>query len=154
MRCFSCVSTEPAIERVAIFLNGAWIPSMADELETDLNTLRSRATGSRRYGLVEESLAELMKTSIAAQDRNLQRGQDRKLTVTSTPSQAAFRCAHRSAARWRYWTGSPKLRLPRRMETSTRHWRRSAVSFLRCRISNASSRRFASLSPLAWVKRA
>ena len=78
MRCFSCVSTEPAIERVAIFLNGAWMPSMADELETDLNTLRSRATGSRRYGLVEESLAELMKTSIAAQDRNLQRGQARK----------------------------------------------------------------------------
>ena len=75
---FSCVSTEPATERVAISLNGAWIPSMADELETDLNTLRSRATGSRRYGLVEESLAELMKTSIAAQDRNLQRGQARK----------------------------------------------------------------------------
>lgn len=29
-------------------LKGAWIPSMAEELDTEVNTLRWRTTGSRR----------------------------------------------------------------------------------------------------------
>ena len=41
-------------------LNGAWIPSMAEELATEANTLRWRATGSRRYGLAVESLALML----------------------------------------------------------------------------------------------
>ena len=32
----------------AACLNGAWIPSMAEELATEANTLRRRAAGSRR----------------------------------------------------------------------------------------------------------
>ena len=54
-------------ERLAV-LNGAWMPSMADELATEANTLRSRAARSRRYGLVWESLVELMGISIAADE--------------------------------------------------------------------------------------
>ena len=42
-------------------LNGARMPSIADELETDVNTVRLRTTGSRKYGLTAESL-ELMRT--------------------------------------------------------------------------------------------
>jgi len=46
--------------RVAVAcLNGAWIPSMAEEVDTEVSTLRWRTTGSRRYGLAAESL-ELM----------------------------------------------------------------------------------------------
>jgi hypothetical protein len=37
-------------------LNGAWIPSMAEELATEVSTMRRRMTGSRRYGLAAESL--------------------------------------------------------------------------------------------------
>lgn len=38
----------------ACCLNGAWMPSMADDVLTDRNTLRLRATGLRKYGLVAE----------------------------------------------------------------------------------------------------
>lgn len=44
----------------AACLIGAWIPSMAEELATEANTLRRRATGSRRYGLAAESLALML----------------------------------------------------------------------------------------------
>ena len=40
-------------------LNGARMPSMADEVATFRTTVRSRTAGSRRYRLVEESF-ELM----------------------------------------------------------------------------------------------
>ena len=40
-------------------LNGARIPSMAEDVATDLETVRLRTAGSRRYRLVEESF-ELM----------------------------------------------------------------------------------------------
>lgn len=36
-------------------LKGARMPSMADEVETDATTVRSRTFGSRRYGLAEVS---------------------------------------------------------------------------------------------------
>ena len=42
------------------------MPSMADELETEANTLRSRTARSRRYGFVCESLVEIIEISIAA----------------------------------------------------------------------------------------
>jgi hypothetical protein len=32
----------------AACLNGAWIPSMAEEVDTEVSTMRRRATGSRR----------------------------------------------------------------------------------------------------------
>lgn len=32
----------------AIFLKGAWMPSIAEELATDVNTMRARTTGSRK----------------------------------------------------------------------------------------------------------
>ncbi len=32
----------------AACLNGAWIPSMADEVDTEVSTMRRRTTGSRR----------------------------------------------------------------------------------------------------------
>lgn len=38
---------------------GARIPSMADELATERNTPRARWSGSRRYGLVLESLSPM-----------------------------------------------------------------------------------------------
>lgn len=37
-------------------LNGARMPSMAEEVATFLSTVRSRTAGSRRYRLAEESL--------------------------------------------------------------------------------------------------
>lgn len=40
-------------------MNGARTPSMADEVATERSTLRWRCNGSRRWGLVLESL-ELM----------------------------------------------------------------------------------------------
>ena len=40
----------------ATFLNGAWMPSIAEELATDWNMARLRTAGSRKYGLVSESL--------------------------------------------------------------------------------------------------
>ena len=61
-------------ERLAA-LNGAWMPSMADELATELNTPRSRVARSRRYGLVWESLVEVMETSIAADIGQMPKGQ-------------------------------------------------------------------------------
>lgn len=42
-----------------ICLKGACMPSMAEEVETEVNTLRWRTTGSRIYGLASDSL-ELM----------------------------------------------------------------------------------------------
>ena len=55
-------------------LNGAWMPSMADELATELTTPRSRVARSRRYGLVWESLVEVMETSIAADIGQMPKG--------------------------------------------------------------------------------
>lgn len=40
-------------------LNGARIPSMADEVETDVSTIRSRIFGSRKYGLAEVSFESM-----------------------------------------------------------------------------------------------
>lgn len=40
-------------------LKGARIPSMADEVETDVSTIRSRILGSRRYGLAEVSFESM-----------------------------------------------------------------------------------------------
>ena len=40
-------------------LNGARMPSIAEDVATDLSTVRSRTAGSRKYRLVEESF-ELM----------------------------------------------------------------------------------------------
>ena len=40
-------------------LNGARMPSMAEDVATDRSTVRLRTAGSRRYRLVEESF-ELM----------------------------------------------------------------------------------------------
>jgi hypothetical protein len=39
-------------------LNGARMPSIAEELATDLRMARSRATGSRRWGLVVVKAAD------------------------------------------------------------------------------------------------
>jgi len=41
------------------FLNGARMLSMAEELATDLSTLRWRRTGSRRWGLAEASVEDM-----------------------------------------------------------------------------------------------
>lgn len=49
----------PDFGATAACLNGAWIPSMAEELDTEVSTMRRRTIGSRRYGLAAESL-ELM----------------------------------------------------------------------------------------------
>lgn len=46
-------------EAFCVCLNGARIPSMADDVATDLNTLRLRAAELRRYGLLVERV-ELM----------------------------------------------------------------------------------------------
>ena len=43
------VATAPAVAAAcAIFLKGAWMPSIAEELATDVKTARARKTGSRR----------------------------------------------------------------------------------------------------------
>ena len=44
------------------------MPSIADELATELNTPRLRAARSRRYGLVWDSLVESLRMSLAAED--------------------------------------------------------------------------------------
>lgn len=49
-------------------LNGARMPSMAEDVATFLSTLRSRSAGSRRYRLAEESL-ELMAELYQARGR-------------------------------------------------------------------------------------
>lgn len=43
-------------------LNGARMPSMAEELATERRTARSRCTGSRRWGLVVESFSPMPKS--------------------------------------------------------------------------------------------
>lgn len=50
-------------------LNGARMPSMADEVATFRTTLRSRAAGSRRYRLVDESF-ELMAAFYQVENRS------------------------------------------------------------------------------------
>jgi hypothetical protein len=40
-------------------LNTARIPSIAEDVTTDLMTMLLRATGSRRYGFVEESFVPM-----------------------------------------------------------------------------------------------
>lgn len=50
----------PTDAALAIFtLNGARIPSIAEELATDLRTMRSRVAESRRYRLVVASFAPM-----------------------------------------------------------------------------------------------
>ncbi len=44
---------ETVLRLSAVFLNGARMPSMAEEVATDLSTLRRRCAGSRRWGLAE-----------------------------------------------------------------------------------------------------
>ena len=47
LRCL--VATASAVAAAcAIFLKGTWMPSIAEELATDVNTARARKTGSRR----------------------------------------------------------------------------------------------------------
>ena len=75
LRDLSCPRTEPDFWDSVPVLNGAWIPSMAEELETEVITPRSRAARSRRYGLVWESLVELMGISIAADVGQTPKGQ-------------------------------------------------------------------------------
>ena len=41
------------------FLNGARIPSMAEDVATDLSTLFRRKTGPRKYGLAEARDADM-----------------------------------------------------------------------------------------------
>ncbi len=45
----------------AFFLNGARMPSIAEEVATDNSTLRCRWVGSRRYGLESDSLVLMNK---------------------------------------------------------------------------------------------
>lgn len=46
-------------------LKGARMPSMADDVETDVTTVRSRIFGSRRYGLAEVSFEPMDEVYIA-----------------------------------------------------------------------------------------
>jgi hypothetical protein len=46
-------------------LKGARMPSMADEVETEATTVRSRTFGSRRYGLAEVSFEPMDEVYIA-----------------------------------------------------------------------------------------
>ncbi len=48
-----------------VCLKGARMPSMADEVETDATTVRSRTFGSRRYGLAEVSFKPMDEVYIA-----------------------------------------------------------------------------------------
>lgn len=75
LRGVGLTPTETNWPETLAVLNGAWMPSIADELATELNTPRSRVARSRRYGLVWESLVELMKTSIAADIGQMPKGQ-------------------------------------------------------------------------------
>lgn len=43
----------------ALRLNGARMPSMAEEVATDFVTVRSRMAGSRRYRFADESFAPM-----------------------------------------------------------------------------------------------
>ena len=74
LRCVASL-TETHLPVTVALLNGAWMPSMADELATEVNTSRSRAARSRRYGLVWESLVEFMRISIAADVDQTPKGQ-------------------------------------------------------------------------------
>lgn len=62
--------TRPLAERrLPLVLNaclkGARMPSMADDVETDATTVRSRTFGSRRYGLAEVSFEPMDEVYIA-----------------------------------------------------------------------------------------
>lgn len=46
-------------------LKGARMPSMADEVETEATTVRSRTFGSRKYGLAEVSFKPMDEVYIA-----------------------------------------------------------------------------------------
>lgn len=48
-----------------VCLKGARMPSMADDVETDATTVRSRIFGSRRYGLAEVSFEPMDEVYIA-----------------------------------------------------------------------------------------
>lgn len=75
LRGMALSPTDTNLPETLLILNGAWMPSIADELATELNTSRSRAAGSRRYWLVWESLVELMEISIAADVDQMPKGQ-------------------------------------------------------------------------------
>ena len=50
---------EDALPLTMFFLNGARMPSMAEELATDLSTPRWRKAGSRRWGLAEARVEDM-----------------------------------------------------------------------------------------------